>query len=398
MPGFEPLRYPLPRTSATEPPAGYDELRARCPVARVVLPSGDDGYLVSRYEDVRTVLSDPVFSRAATVRAGAPRLTAQPFEAGGLFTLDPPEHTRLRALVAAEFTPRRVRALEPGIERVAHGLVDDLERGGPGADLIRGYAFPLPAWVICELLGVPYGERERFRAWSEALLSLTAHSPEQMRAARDALLAFLHALVEDKRRRPGDDLLSALVQARDEQGSLSHREVLTMAMTLLVAGHETTSSVIGTSVLTLLRAPEGIAALDTHPAGPAAVVEELLRHNPIGDGGPLRVTLAETEVAGTRIPANSAVIASICSAGRDAAVFPEPGAFDPGRPEVRAHLAFGHGVHYCLGASLARAELTIALRVLARRLPGLRLAVPPEEIRMHTGLLVNHLVELPVTW
>ncbi|MCQ4084279.1 cytochrome P450 [Streptomyces sp. RB6PN25] len=392
------LRYPPNRPSATQPPPVYGELRDVCPVAPVRLPSGDDGYLVSRYEDVRDVLCDPVFSRAATVHEGAPRLTAQPFEAGGLFTLDPPEHTRLRALVAGEFTPRRVRELRPRIEHAAQRLVDELVSHGPGADLVRGYAFPLPAAVICELLGVPYEERERFRGWSEALLSLTAHSPGQMRAARDQLLAFLGELVGSKRKEPGDDLLSALVLARDEQGALSHRELLTMAMTLLVAGHETTASVIGTSALTLLRSPGGLATLESHPAGRAAVVEELLRYNPIGDGGPLRVTLAETEIAGTRLPANSAVIASICSAGRDETVFARPDAFDPGRPEVRSHLAFGHGVHYCLGASLARAELAIALGALAARLPGLRLAVGPEEIRMHSGLLVNQLVELPVTW
>lgn len=392
------LRYPPDRPSATEPPPVYEELRAGCPVARVRLPSGDQGYLVSRYADVRAVLGDPLFSRAATVREGAPRLTAEPFAAGGLFTLDPPEHTRLRALVAAEFTPRRVRELRPRIARAADRLVDDLERGGPGTDLIRGYAFPLPAAVICELLGVPYEERDRFRAWSEALLSLTAHSPEQMRTAREELLGFLDALVRDKRDRPGEDLLSALVQARDEQGALTHRELLTMAMTLLVAGHETTAGVIGTSVFTLLGTPGGLATLRTHPAGEAAVIEELLRCNPIGDGGPLRVTLDDTEIAGVRIPANSAVIASVCSAGRDESVFPGAGAFDPGRPEVRAHLAFGHGVHYCLGASLARAELAVALGTLAGRLPGLRLADPPSRIRMHGGLLVNHLAELPVTW
>ncbi|WP_244809607.1 cytochrome P450 [Streptomyces sp. So13.3] len=386
--------YPPPRPSATQVPPAYEELRAGCPVARVTLPSGDPGYLVSRYEDVREVLGGADFSRAATVLPEAPKLTAMPFDAGGLFTLDPPEHTRLRALVTAEFTAGRVRALRPRIEQAAERLVDEMITAGEGVDLIGAYAFPLPAFVICELLGVPYEDRDRFRGWSDALLSLTAHSPEVMRANRDELVGYLADLVGAKRLEPGDDLLSALVQAHDEHGSLSHLELLTMAMTLLVAGHETTAGMIGTCAFTLLREPDGFAALLRRPA---SVVEELLRYNPMGDGGPLRVTLRDTEVAGVPIPANSAVIASICSANRDERVFPDADSFRPGRPGP-SHLAFGHGVHHCLGAPLARAELEIALTTLARALPKLRLAVPEQDITMHTGLLVNRLTALPVTW
>jgi nocardicin N-oxygenase len=386
------LAYPPARASATEVPAAYRELRATCPVAHVRFPSGDHGYLVSRYEDVRRILGDPDFSRAATVLPQAPKLTRLPFDPGGLFTLDGPEHTRLRSLVAKEFNPRRTAALQPLLDEAADRLVDGLVGAGPGADLISHFAFPLPTFVICELLGVPFADRDTFQSWSDQVLSLTAPSPE----ARAALLSYLGGLVAAKRRAPGDDLLSALAL-----GGLDERELLTMAVTLLLAGHETTAGVIGTSVLTLLLRAEGLRAVPADADGDAdafdALVDELLRYNPVGDGGPLRVTLRDVEIAGTFVPRNSAVIASICSADRDESVFPDPDRFDASR-DGRPHLAFGQGPHYCLGAPLARAELRTALSALARRLPGLRLAVPVDELRMHSGLLVNRLVELPVTW
>jgi nocardicin N-oxygenase len=345
------------------------------------------------------VLGDPRFSRAATVRPGAPRLTAVPFEQNGLFTMDPPEHTRLRALAAAAFTPRRVRDLTPRIAEITGELLDTLAKGPGPADLANTFAVELPTAVICELLGVPFEDRDRFRVWSDAILSLTSFTPEQMAGHRAALAGYLAALIRAKREKPGDDLLSALVRARDEHGALSEQELVLLAATLLVAGHETTVGLIGTAVFTLLRAPGGLAALPTDPAGLDAAVEELLRVNPIGDGGPLRVTLEEVELAGTVIPANSAVIAAICSASRDETAYrgPDPDAYVPGRPGP-AHLAFGHGPHYCLGAPLARAELRVALSELARRFPGMRLAVEPGEVRMRTGLIVNRLEELPVTW
>lgn len=390
--------YPPPRPSAGDVPPVYRELRSGCPVAPVVLPSGDKGFLVSRYEDVRTVLGDPRFSRAATVHPDAPKLTAVPFEAGGLFTMDPPGHTRLRSLASAAFTPRRVRELRPRIRELAEELLDRIEEAGPPADLNALFAFPLPTAVICELLGVPFEDRERFRAWSDAILSLTSHTPEEMRDNRMALAGYLAGLAAAKRERPGEDLLSALVQVHDEEGErLGGQELITLAMTLLVAGHETTVGLIGTSVFTLLRQPDGLASLPLGGDGLEAAVEELLRINPIGDGGPLRVTLEDVEIAGTVIPRNSAVIGSICSADRDERHFPDPDEYRPGRGGP-AHLAFGHGPHYCLGASLARAELQTALSSLARRFPRLRLAVPPGEIAMHSGLLVNRLKSLPVTW
>jgi cytochrome P450 len=390
-------RYPFPRPGATRTPPVYDELLRDEPVARVVFPSGDEGYVVSRYEDVRTVLADPRFSRAATVRPDAPRLTTVRFDAGGLFSMDPPEHTRLRALVSKEFTPRRVEAMVPRIGEIAEGLLDAMAaRGGP-VDLCEAYASPLPVAVICELLGVPDGDRADFGTWSAGILSITAHTQEEVLALRTSLFGYLKELVAGKRERPGEDLLSALVAAHDDEDRLSGQELLTMVMTLLVAGYETTASVLGTSVFTLLRHPGALAALADGPEHLEHAVEELLRTNPIGDGGPLRVTLEDVKVGGTVIPEGSAVIASVCAANRDGARFPDPGAYRPGRGDG-PHLAFGQGPHFCLGAPLARAELRIALSALARRFPTLRLAVPAEAVEMRTGLMLNRLTALPVTW
>ncbi|MEU0396563.1 cytochrome P450 [Streptomyces sp. NPDC006208] len=389
--------YPPVRRSATDLPEEYAQLRAGAPVAEVVMPSGDHAFLMSRYDDVRTVLCDARCSRAATVLPESPKLTAVPFDAGGLFTMDPPEHTRLRSLVAGAFTARRVELLRPRIRELADELLGLMAEGGGPADFNEAFAFPFPVAVICELLGVPFADREMFRGWSDAILSLTAHTAQEMLEHKLALVGYLQGLAAEKRRTPGDDLLSALVGVHDDEGPLTEHELITMAMTLLIAGHETTVGVLGTSVFTLLRHDGGMGLVPSGKEELAALVEELLRVNPIGDGGPLRVTTADIEVAGTNVPAGSAVIGAICSANRDESRFPDPDRFDPSRRGT-AHLAFGFGPHYCLGAPLARAELQIALTALARCFPSLRLAVPAADVKMHTGLLVNRLESLPVEW
>ncbi|MFG3255700.1 cytochrome P450 [Streptomyces sp. NPDC048172] len=394
------LSYPFHRPSAVEVPPTYEKLRATCPVAHVRLPSGDEGYVASRYEDVRTVLADTRFSRAATVAPGAPQLSRNPPMAGGLFTMDPPEHTRLRKLVSREFTARRVQNMRPRIQELTDGLLDGMEKASPPADLNTLLAFPLPVMVICELLGVPFEDRDRFRDWSDAFVSLTSHTPEEVASRRAEMVSYLGALIQRKREEPADDLMSALVVASDEQGRLSEPELITMGITLLVAGHETTVSMIGTSVLTLLRHPEHLAALRERPEAMEHAVEELLRINPIGDGGPLRVTLEDVTVGDTFIPRGSAVLAAICSANRDESVFTElpPDVFAPARPSATSQLAFGHGAHFCLGAALARAELQIVLSSLLARFPGLRLAEDVSALRMTTGMMVHALERLPVSW
>ena len=389
--------YPFDRPSAVRIPPVYDELLAGCPVARVTLPSGDDGYVVSRYEDVRTLLADLRFSRAATAAPDAPRLYSARPDAGGLFTMDPPEHTRLKRLVAREFTARRVERLRPRLQETADRLLDAMESPDRTADLVEAFAMPLPVVAICELLGVPYEDRETFLKLSGGIVSITSLSEEQALNDKIGLAVYFSELIARKRAEPGQDLLSALIQAHDEEGSLSQDELIIMGMTILIAGHETTASVLGTGALALLRRPEIVARLAAEPELINPVVEEIVRTNPIGDGGPLRVTLEDVEIAGTVIPRNSAVIAAIPPVNHDGTVFDRPYEFDITR-DPNPHLAFGHGFHYCLGAALARAELQIGLGTLFRRHPGLRLTVPVEELRLTTGSLTHSLVELPVAW
>lgn len=395
-----PLDYPFHRSSAVEVPAVYAELRDKCPVAHVRLPSGDEGYVVTRYDDVRTVLADARFSRAATISPDAPQLTATPPVPGSLFTTDAPEHTRLRRLVSREFTARRVQNMRPRIQELTDGLLDEMAKLDGPVDLNTALAFPLPVMVICELLGVPFEDRDRFREWSDAFVSLTTHSAEEMETQRNAMIGYLADLVKRKREEPTDDLMGALVAAHDEEGSLSEYELIVMAATILVAGHETTVSMIGKMVLTLLRHPEHMAALREKPEMVEHAVEELLRVNPIGDGGPLRITLEDVEVAGTVIPEGSAVLAAVCSANQDPSRFTDalPNEFDPTRPEAVHHVAFGHGPHFCVGAALARAELQIVISSLLNRFPGLRLAEEVEALELTTGMMVHGLTRLPVTW
>ncbi|GGT22127.1 cytochrome P450 [Streptomyces chromofuscus] len=394
------MDYPFHRPSAVEVPPVYEELRATCPVAHVRLPSGDEGYVVTRYDDVRTVLADARFSRAATIAPDAPQLTATPPVPGSLFTTDAPEHTRLRRLVSRTFTARRVQDMRPRIQELTDGLLDEMEKAGGPVDLNTALAFPLPVMVICELLGVPFEDRDRFREWSDAFVSLTAHSPEETTAQRQQMLGYLAELVKRKREEPTDDLIGALVAAHDEEGSLNEYELIVMAATILVAGHETTVSMIGKCVLTLLRHPEHLAALREHPEMLDHAVEELLRVNPIGDGGPLRITLEDVEIGGTVIPQGSAVLAAVCSANQDPERFPgvRDNEFDPTRAEAVHHVAFGHGPHFCVGASLARAELQIVISSLLQRFPGLRLAEDVESLELTTGMMVHGLTRLPVTW
>ncbi|MEW9533740.1 cytochrome P450 [Microbispora sp. NPDC049125] len=397
VPATDVRPYPFERYSVTEIPPVYAELRKQCPVAELSLPSGDRGWIITPYEDVKRVLADLAFSRAATAVPDAPRLTETPPASGGLFTMDPPEHTRLRRLVAREFTNRRVEALRPRIQEIADRLLDEMAAGPRPVDLVQALALPLPIIVICELLGVPYEDREKFRDWSSAMVSLTLHTPEVVEHKKQELAFYFAELVERKRAEPGDDLFSALVTAHDDDGKLDLLELIIMGITIIVAGTETTTSTIGTGTLALLRHPEIVTRLRDDPSKIDAVVEEILRTCPIGDGGPQRVTLEDVEVAGVAIPKNSLVMAAIPAANHDPFRFADPDRFDIDRGG-NPHLAFGHGIHHCLGASLARAELQITISSLFRRFPDLRAAVPVESLQLTSGMIVHSLRELPVTW
>ncbi|OIJ96824.1 cytochrome P450 [Streptomyces monashensis] len=394
----EVLPYPFEQPPGLAQCPMYAHLRETDPVAEVRMPSGDHAYLVTRYEDVRTVLSDARFSRAATLEPGAPRLAAAPQNFKSLLNMDPPEHTRVRKLVSREFTARRVNALRPRIQEHTDALLDAMAAAGPPVDLVPTFAFQVPVTVICELLGVPFADREDFAAWSRVFLATTSVTKEEMLGAQLALRDYLASLVAAKRERPGDDLLSALVSIHDEDDDrLREEELIFLGISLLVAGHETTVNQIANSVVALLTHPEQLERLRKDPDLVAGAVEELLRLHPPGNEALLRITLEDVELGGVTIPKGSAVLPSLSSANRDRRQFDDPDVIDFDRP-VNAHFAFSHGTHYCLGSGLARAELQIAVASLIRRFPTLRLAVPEEELRRPEGMLVHGIASLPVAW
>ncbi|MFD6193082.1 cytochrome P450 [Streptomyces sp. NPDC060275] len=393
-----PVAYPFEQPPGLAQCPMYAHLREENPVARVRMPSGDQAFLLTRYEDVRTALSDPRFSRAATLEPGAPRLAAAPQNFKSLLNMDPPEHTRVRKLVSREFTARRVAALRPRIQEHTDALLDAMARLEPPVDLVPALAFQLPVTVICELLGVPFEDRDDFAAWSRVFLATTSVSGQEMLASQLALRTYLARLVAAKRENPGDDLLSALVSIHDEDGDrLQEEELIFLGISLLVAGHETTVNQIANSMLALLTHPEQLERLRKEPDLINSAVEELLRLHPPGNEALLRITLEDVELGGLTIPRGSAVLPGLSSANRDARQYENPDAIDFDRP-VNPHFAFSHGTHYCIGSGLARAELQIAIGSLIKRFPTLRLAVAEEELRRPEGMLVHGIASLPVAW
>ena len=314
--------------------------------------------------------------------------------------MDPPEHSRLRRLVASAFTSRRVQAMRPRVEQIVDELLDELIAKPPPADLVAHFSLPLPVRVICDMLGVPVEDQEKFHAWSDQIMGDWTRDPEIIQEGFIGMGGYIAGLIEVKRASPGEDLLSALIAARDEQDRLSEEELVRMGLTLLLAGHETTVNQLNMSLITLLRYPEQFDRLRADPDLLPGAVEEMMRFVQLGGGqggGFERLTSEEIELGGVRIPAGEAVLPIFNAANRDPAVFADPDRLDVTR-EVGSHLGFGAGVHHCLGAQLARMELLVAYAGMLRRLPGLRLAVPVEELRFKAGMLLYSLHELPVTW
>jgi cytochrome P450 len=399
-PEHAPIQYPFPSPPSLYHPAPeFAALREERPVAQVVLPDGKTGWLVTRHADVRQVLIDPRFSRAAAATPDAPQTMLAAFNTDSLTSLDPPEHTRLRRLVARAFTARRVEQLRARVAKLVDELLDALETRPRPVDMVEHFSLPLPVAVICELLGVPATDRPKFHALSDTLMSDAQGDPGKVEAAFGEFAAYFAGLVAAKRAKPTDDLVTALIAARDEEDRLSERELVTLGMGLLLAGHETTANQINMLLLTLLHHPEQLADLRADPDAIAAAVEELMRFVQLGDGGVSfpRVTTEEVELSGVTLPAGVAVLPALSAANRDPAVFADPDRLDLTRTD-NPHVGFGAGVHHCLGAQLARMELQEALRGLLRRLPGLRIAVPESELRFKSGLIIRSLETLPVTW
>ncbi|MFJ3924565.1 cytochrome P450 [Streptomyces sp. NPDC090022] len=376
----------------------YARLREAGPVHRVTLvgEGGGDVWLVVGHEEARAALNHPGLSKNWQASEYFEQIAASAVN-NHMLEADPPRHTRLRKLVAREFTARRVEALRPLVQRVTDERLDAMAADGARrADLIRSLAFPLPMTVICELLGVPDLDREAFRTWSNEVVAPTTAANSSWALSETA--RYLTALIEDKRARPGEDLLSGLIRDSDEDGDrLTQDELIAMAFLLLVAGHETTVNLISNGVRALLAHPDQLAALRADWSLLDGAVEEMLRYDGPVEGATFRFASEDLEIGGVPIGAGEAVLVSLASADRDPERFPDPDTFDI-RRAPQGHLAFGHGIHFCLGAPLARMEGRIAVRSLLERFPDLAAdpdAGPHEWI---PGTLIRGVKQLPVRW
>ncbi|MFJ6931362.1 cytochrome P450 [Streptomyces nigra] len=393
------VAFPQSRTCPYHPPAAYAPLRDTRPLARARLYDGRLAWTVTGHGLARTLLADPRLSTDPTrpeFPATTERIARIRRRRTALLGVDDPEHRVQRRMMVPSFTLQRANALRPRIQRVVDERLDAMIAGGPPADLVTAFALPVPSMVICALLGVPYEDHDFFEEQSRRLLR--GPTAEDSMDARARMEAYFDELIDRKQRQdaPGDGVLDELVHQRLAEGELDREGLIAMAIILLVAGHETTANMISLGTFTLLGHPERLAELRADPDLVPAAVEELLRMLSIADGL-LRVAVEDIEVAGETIRAGDGVIFSTSVINRDEAVYPEPDTLDLHRP-ARHHVAFGFGIHQCLGQNLARAEMEIALRTLFGRLPGLRLAVPPEEIPFKPGDTIQGMLELPVTW
>ncbi|MFE1840973.1 cytochrome P450 family protein [Streptomyces sviceus] len=375
----------------------YRRLRDTAPVHRIAGPDGTPAWIVTRYDDVRAALADPRLSldkRHAT--AGTYKgFSLPPALDANLLNMDPPDHTRIRRLVGRAFTPRRIERLRGPIRNTADRLLDALGDHGT-TDLIASYAAPLPITVICDLLGIPDEHRLDFRVWTDTLVAPDpAAGPGAAREAVVAMLGYFTRLLADKRRDPADDLLSDLIAVRDEGDRLSEDELMSLAFLILFAGYENTVQLIGNAALALFQHPEQLTALRKDPSLLPAGVEEFLRYEGPALLAIRRFPVEDVTVGGVTIPAGETVWVSPSAANRDPARFPDPDRLDLGR-DASGHLSLGHGIHYCLGAPLARAETEIALAALLERFPDLALADPTP--RWRTSLRARGLLALRVSY
>lgn len=385
---------PFERTNLLENAPLSRILLATRPVTRVRTMAGDEAWLVTGYPEAKALLGDPRLGRSHPDPDNAAKISASAFLGGpvGDYETERENHTIMRRLLAPAFSARRMRGLEARVQELTDELLDRLAESAPPVDLHEAVSFPLPVLVICELLGVPADDRDRFREWSDGVTDLrdAVHS----QASADALASYVGGLIPAKRAEPADDVISDLIAA-----GLPDEAITGMASGLLFAGHETTVTRIDYGVLLLLANPDQRDAVLADPELISGAVEEVLRMAlPSGaNGGLPRYAHADLDVGGVRIKTGDAVLLSLGVANRDEREFTDPDTFDVSRP-ANLHLGFGHGLHYCVGAALARVELRIVLGSLLRRLPGLRLAVPVEQLRPREDRLTGGLVELPVEW
>ncbi|QWF79415.1 cytochrome P450 [Amycolatopsis sp. CA-230715] len=392
--------FPMTRTCPFSPPAEYRTMREEAPVSRVELPTGQRAWVVTRLEDVRTMLTDPRLSsdrrnpNFPLIVAGQRR---RPDFKASLITMDAPEHGQARREVVGEFTVRRMKALQPRIQQIVDEHIDAMLAGPPGADLVRALSLPVPSLVICELLGVPYTDHDFFQARTAKLLN--RHTPAEERGdAFDQLLDYLDQLVTGKEKAPTeDDLLGRQVLRQRTEDNEDHDALVSLAFLLLVAGHETTANMISLGTLALLENPDQLAMIKNDPSRTLDAVEELLRYFTIAETATSRVAVEDIEIGGVLVKAGEGVITLGNAANRDPAAFDAPDTLDFERG-ARHHVAFGFGAHQCLGQNLARMELQIVFDTLFARIPGLRLAAKVADLPFKDDATIYGLHELPVTW
>ncbi|WP_344475977.1 cytochrome P450 [Nonomuraea monospora] len=395
--------YPFDRDTTMDPPREWAELRDQCPVAHVRLPSGDTAGLLTRYDDVRTALTDPRFRRG-----GPDAARVSTTQDGGIFNraasgTDMREgegHLRWRRLLTRSFTIKKMETWRPRVQAMTDELVDDLLKSGSPANLSAQLALPLPVRVICALVGAPSSDQDKFAHWSQVMLTLTRYSQEEVEQAYRDFDSYVSDLVDARRADPGDDLLSELTQISDaEDGRLGHQELIATVRALLLAGHETTSNMIAIMTAMLLSERERYQAVIDDPSLIPGAVEEVLRlDTTLSVIGFPRVAAEDVDLGGTTVPAGSTLIPCRPAANRDPRRFEDPERFDPRRANAAQHLSFGAGAHYCLGQPLARLELQVVLGTLIRRLPGLALCDGVDGLRLRKGLLSGGLEDVWVTW
>ncbi|MEV8017490.1 cytochrome P450 [Streptomyces sp. NPDC086554] len=389
--------YPFGPVSRLDLHPRYLELARTEPVTRVHMPYGGEAWLLTGYEEIKQFLADPRFSSYAATTPDTGRVTPLPLRPGNLLTMDPPDHSRIRKIVAHAFVPSRVARLTDRMREVVAAEIDAMVEAGPSADLVERLAIPLPVRMIAELFGIPYEERYAFRKYSDVFVATSAHTQEEIDEARDGLEDYLKSLIELRRREPQEDLVSVLIEAVDGE-RLSDMEAVRTGIGILMAGHETSLSMISNVCFLLLQQRELYEELCAHPERIDAAIEEMLRIVPLRSVGsfPRRAT-EDVEIGGVLIRTGDTVIFQRAAGDRDERVFDDPETirFDRGR---NPHLGFGHGMHYCLGSALARSELRVVLEGLTDRLPTLRLAVPAEDVPWKPGLIARAPEALRVDW
>lgn len=391
------VSYPFNTPAGSDVDAEGVRLLAEAPVARADL-AGQPVWLVLGYPEVRQVLSDERFSREAAVRPGSPVTNPAGSNPELLVSMDPPRHTRVRALMAKAFSPRTVERLKPRIREIADGLLGEVAAHGRPADLVPLLAEPLPIMVICELLGVPDADRAQIRQWSGVLIAERVYTREEIAAAIGQVDDYIAKLIAQRREDPDDALISALIAVNDQGRHLSPSELISNVQLLLMAGHETTVSQIGNCLVTLFQHPDQITLLRDNPELLVRAIDELLRHSKLTSSTTPRVATEDTVVGDTLIHAGEALIPLIATANRDPSAFPDPHRFDITRTSPAPHLGFGHGPHYCLGAQLAKLELQVTIGAVFNRFPTLRPAMSLDDLEWKEGLSTRSVRALPVTW